>query len=251
MANSIINWALPIAVQGEEDSIDDPLMFEHYPRSDGKKCFSTNSSSKISILLHNETDNIDIQSFLYQIAITAASIPNAQRVHVLSQKPFDQKRPKVVQDMSELTFQSATMMKFLYPKDLSDINLYLSSLGSSAKRIKAQAPKLLIINELQDFCNVDLTEKFRQFTKILSLLNELDSVFDKAVISWKIAPDDHSSVKDSIFQAKLHFFANEVWFVDEEQISSPEDTKKYVIDYVYDDDNMAMEKAVEITTRRY
>ena len=245
MANSIINLALPVAVEDNENSINDPLMFENYPRPDGKKCFSKNSSN-ISILLHNETDNVDIQTFLYQMAITAASIPNAQRVHVLSQKSFDQKRPKAVQDMAELTFQSAIMMKFLYPKDLSDVNLYLSALGSSAKRIKAQAPKLLIISELQDFCSVDLTEKFRQLTKILALLNELDSVFDKAVISWKIGPDDHSSVKDSIFQAKMHFFANEVWVIDEEQISSPEASKgQYVVDYVYDDDNLAMEKVVE------
>lgn len=190
--------------------------------------------STLTILVNNNSSEASntaektcpklMASVLYQMALSRTSVdPKQQRplgnVTILTTSAWPS-RPKAMHGMPEPTFQSLSLISFVYIKDLNDLHKYLLILPKSAF-----APDMIVLDESLE---IFMDNQFK-LSKVLALLRHLAECMRKRKIdrrrppfqcivaysSSKLKVDDNqigSFLPNSVVSmTKLHFFADEVW----------------------------------------
>ena len=98
----------------------------------------------------------------------------------------------------------------------------------------------MILNGFEEYLSEKLTEKIQQITKILSLILELKI---QAIVSLKIEDEE----EEKILKSKMHFFANEIWNLEDQKFCSPENSEnQYVLEFKSHDKNSLVLKEVAL-----
>lgn len=168
--------------------------------------FSSDHDGNFSVLLNSrsEEDRKLIESVLWQIALRYNCQPPYGRVSIITKDPWPS-MPKPFQDLgSDPDFEKLSIINFMYPKNWEHLCRYLSSLITSTSN---DLPDLVILDE-------NVVEKCpRRTSKLLTLMRELANRIrctrepeTKHKIQCIVALPKSASVDN----VKLHFFANEV-----------------------------------------
>ena len=165
-----------------------------------------------------------LASILFQMAV---SVNN--NVYFIMKTPFDQP-PYKVHGMPDHNFVSYSVIQCIYPKDLTQLSLFLTVLGGQPDD---KHPKMVVLEDLDSFLTAEhKSEKIQQKSKILTLLRNLRC---QTVVS--VQEDKHWNTP------KLNLLADEIWKFQKFSLSTTlHDGSQILIDYTTNRDIMLLKE---------
>ncbi len=171
--------------------------------------FGDKEDGKLTVLVQKsaEVSHEIVSSLLFQMALSFNSKPPYGKVTILTKSAWSSK-PKSIQEMPPDSYESLSLLTFTYAKSFEDILKHLSKLLSIVDDAR----------KLPDLAIFDLSSHHeglcpRKISKILTLIREISNGIEcTKKIQCIVALPVTSPSSDSLV-TKLHFFANEVWSI--------------------------------------